>query len=155
MIFFINFSPIWILLLYIFSWLIWYLSECLECLDWTPDSLHFKKLQWNGVPWWLSGLHIWHCHCGGSGYSCDGDSISGLELPCAMGSAKKKKEWNDFKIEHIIILKQGWYPSCFIAASSLVPSNLNSSSQPQTTTLAVPVHPRRIEALHTVFMSHV
>ena len=30
-----------------------------------PRNLHPEKMYF-GVPWWLSGLRIWHCHCCGS-----------------------------------------------------------------------------------------
>ena len=32
------------------------------------DKDIFKTLR--GVPWWLRGLRIWHCHCCGTGHCC-------------------------------------------------------------------------------------
>ena len=46
-----------------------------------------------GVPWWLSGLRLWHCHCCGCGYCCDSGLIPGLgNSACCRYSQKKKKE---------------------------------------------------------------
>ena len=39
-----------------------------------------------GVPWWLSGLRIWQCHCYGSGHCCGRGLISGPRV-----HPKKKK----------------------------------------------------------------
>ena len=43
------------------------------------DSSRLKTVL-SGVPWWLSGLRIWHCPCCGSGYSCDIGSIPSLGM---------------------------------------------------------------------------
>ena len=47
------------------------------------------------VPWWLSGLRIWHCHCSGSGYCCDAGLIPGPRtFACwPWPKKKKKKSW--------------------------------------------------------------
>ena len=41
-----------------------------------------------GVPWWLSGLGIWHCHCCGSGGT---GLIPGPEVSACCGLSQKKK----------------------------------------------------------------
>ena len=38
-----------------------------------------------GVPWWLSRLRTWHCHC------CGGGLISGLGTCACHGCGQKKK----------------------------------------------------------------
>ena len=41
----------------------------------TPKEIYsFKTI--SGVPWWLSGLSLGHCHWCGSGYCCGMDSVS-------------------------------------------------------------------------------
>ena len=56
------------------------------------------KIAKEGVPWWLSGLRIWHGHYCGEGSSCGEVSSCGegstlaWEIPNAMDAAKKKKE---------------------------------------------------------------
>ena len=49
-----------------------------------------------GVPWWLSRLRTWHCHCSGSGYCCGVDSIpsQGTYAYCghALPPKKMKKQ---------------------------------------------------------------
>ena len=42
-----------------------------------------------GVPLWLSGLSIQHCHRSSSGCCCGTGSISGPDLSSAVGTAKK------------------------------------------------------------------
>ena len=45
-----------------------------------------KKIKFSvGVPWWLSGLRIWHCHCCGSGYCCGSGSVPGLGISAGCG----------------------------------------------------------------------
>ena len=46
---------------------------------------------YSGVPWWLSALRIWHCHCYGSGHYCGSGSIPGPGI-CHRHSEKKKKK---------------------------------------------------------------
>ena len=43
----------------------------------------------SGVPWWLSGLRIWHCHCCGSG-SIPGQGTSSC-LRCGKKKEKRKR----------------------------------------------------------------
>ena len=43
-----------------------------------------RNIQW-GIPWQLSGLRIRHCHCCGSGYSCDEGWIPGLGTSICLG----------------------------------------------------------------------
>ena len=47
-----------------------------------------------GVPWWLSGLKMQHCHCCGSGQFCGAGSIPGpgTSACCRCGQKKKKKK---------------------------------------------------------------
>ena len=47
-----------------------------------------------GVPWWLSKLRIWHCHCCGTGL------IPGQELTHALGTTKNKET-----TEHVLHAK--------------------------------------------------
>ena len=51
----------------------------------------FKRLN-IGVPWWLNGLRIQHCHCSGFAYSCDVGLIPNLGTSTTTGAAKKKKK---------------------------------------------------------------
>ena len=46
-----------------------------------------------GVPWWYSGLRVWHCHCCGSGHCCGASSVFGLGTSacCWHGQEKKSK----------------------------------------------------------------
>ena len=45
------------------------------------------------VPWWLSGLRIWHCNCFGSGYWCDEGLTLGQRIfECWPWQKKKKKK---------------------------------------------------------------
>ena len=51
-----------------------------------------KSIYVLGVPWWLSGLKIQHCHCCGTGRYCGGvGSIPGLGTPVCHGCGKKHK----------------------------------------------------------------
>ena len=45
-----------------------------------------------GVPLWLCGLRIWHCHCSGSGCCCVMGSILAWEHPHAAGQKNKTKQ---------------------------------------------------------------
>ena len=45
-----------------------FLSDSEEVILLWGNALLLKKSI--GVPWGLSRLTIWHCHCSGSGYSC-------------------------------------------------------------------------------------
>ena len=46
-----------------------------------------------GVPWWPSGLRIWHCHCFGSGHCLwHGFDSWPREFLHATGMAKRKKK---------------------------------------------------------------
>ena len=54
--------------------------------------MHTKKRP-HGVPWWLSGLRIWCCHCCGSSCCCGTGLIPGLETyTCHRHSYKRKKK---------------------------------------------------------------
>ena len=79
----------------------WIKSLILRIKKWAPENLNSsehsymeqKKVRWLlllkvllGVPWWLSGLKIWWCHCCGVGL------ILAWEISHAGGKAKKKKE---------------------------------------------------------------
>ena len=51
-----------------------------------------SKESFPGVPWWLSGLRIQHCHCCGSDYSCGANLISSIqELLYVSGANQKQK----------------------------------------------------------------
>ena len=52
----------------------------------------------SGVPWWGSGLRIQCCHCCGLGCSGGSGLIpgSGTSASCAVGMAKKKRNWISF-----------------------------------------------------------
>ena len=41
----------------------------------TKGTIHQEDI--TGVPWWLSRLRIWHCHCSGLDCCCDTVSILG------------------------------------------------------------------------------
>uniref|UniRef100_A0A8D1NRS6 Epidermal growth factor receptor pathway substrate 15 n=1 Tax=Sus scrofa TaxID=9823 RepID=A0A8D1NRS6_PIG len=43
-----------------------------------------------GVPWWLSRLRIWHCHCGGSSHCCGVGLIPGPGTSACLGHGQKK-----------------------------------------------------------------
>ena len=45
-----------------------------------------QKICMEGVPWWLSRLRIWHCHCCGLG------SIPGPGTSACWGNSQKKKK---------------------------------------------------------------
>ena len=47
-----------------------------------------------GVPWWLSRLRIWHCHCYGSGCCCGTGSIPDPGSLVFLGHSQKKKKGN-------------------------------------------------------------
>ena len=51
----------------------------------------FFKVMSHGVPWWLSGLRIWHCHCSSLGYCCGVGLIPGLRTStcCEHGQINK------------------------------------------------------------------
>ena len=57
---------------------------------------HFLKKEWKkGVPWWLSGLRFWLCHCCGMG------SILGPGTSTFAGTDKKKLKikWMKFLVQ--------------------------------------------------------
>ena len=45
-----------------------------------------------GVPWWLSGLRIQHCHCCDLGHCCGKSSVPGLGTSVCCGHGQKKKK---------------------------------------------------------------
>ena len=47
-----------------------------------------------GVPWWLSGLRIWHCHCCGLGCCCGTDSVPGPRTCAWHGHSQTKPNQN-------------------------------------------------------------
>ena len=51
-----------------------------------------KKQPTLSVPWWLSGLRIWHCHCYGSSCCCGAGSIPGQGIYAYQGHTAKKKK---------------------------------------------------------------
>ena len=54
-----------------------------------------------GVPRWLSGLRIWHCHCCGLGHCCGSGLIPGLETSACHGSVQKFFKNKEEKIKAI------------------------------------------------------
>ena len=53
----------------------------------SPQPFHSAShIRNTNVPWWLSGLRIWRCHCCGSG------SIPGSGTAMCHGTAKKKRK---------------------------------------------------------------
>ena len=67
------------------------MSVCPPLDEWTTKDIlfGFKKEGNPGIPSWLHGLRIWHCHYCGLGYHCG----SGLtrELPRVMGVPPKRE----------------------------------------------------------------
>ena len=55
--------------------------------QWKSNKKQFEKQMGEGVPWWLSRLRTWHCHCCGWVWSL------AWELPHAKGMAKKISKW--------------------------------------------------------------
>ena len=45
-----------------------------------------------GVPWWLSVLRVWHCHCCGSGHCCGESWIPGPGTSSCHRCGQKKKK---------------------------------------------------------------
>ena len=60
-----------------------------------------------GVPWWLSGLRTWHCHCCSSGYCCDMGSVPGLGTStcCRCNQKIDNKDMEYMKKTHLIEMK--------------------------------------------------
>ena len=62
-------------------------------------SLQWLVLQWRcGFELWLDTMssRMWRCPSSGVGYSCGSDSVTGPELPNAVGATlKRKKKKND------------------------------------------------------------
>ena len=60
-------------------------------------SLQWLVLQWRcGFELWLDTMssRMWRCPSSGVGYSCGSDSVTGPELPNAVGATlKRKKKW--------------------------------------------------------------
>ena len=52
-------------------------------------SLTFKNKCSGGVPWWLSRLRIWHCHCYGLGHFCGEGLMSGPGTSTCHGCCQK------------------------------------------------------------------
>ena len=44
-----------------------------------------------GVPWWGSGLRIWHCHSSGSSHYCGAGAVPAPRTPIGHKKKKKKK----------------------------------------------------------------
>ena len=65
-------------------------------LFWTDKKrklVYLTSRDENGVPWWLSWLRIWHCHCCGWGCCCGVGSVPGLgPSTCGRCSLKKKRK---------------------------------------------------------------
>ena len=70
-----------------------------------------------GVPWWLSGLRIWHCHCYSSGGYCGTGSIFGL------GTLGQKEKANPYSsLKYTSWVKELWmriYSLCVIQHCTL------------------------------------
>ena len=64
---------------------------CFLLLCFTHVTYPFQN-EFGGLPWWLSGLRIWHCHCSCSGCCCDMGSISSPEIFSCCGQGQKKKK---------------------------------------------------------------
>ena len=60
----------------------------LNVKEW-PSKVNFKNAR-IGVPLWLSGLRIPHCHCCCSGYSCVTGSVPGLGTSTCWRHSQKK-----------------------------------------------------------------
>ena len=52
--------------------------------SWGVGLSHYKKAG-RGVPWWINGLRIWHCHC------CGMSSIPGRGNSACCGCDQKNK----------------------------------------------------------------
>ena len=66
-----------------------------------------EELEHLGVPWWLSGLRTWGCHCCGSVH-CGAQAQSlDRELSHAAGVAKKEKKRKSPIATVIVILDLG------------------------------------------------
>ena len=57
-----------------------------------------------GVPWQLTGLRIWHCHCYGSDCCCGSSSIHGLGTSTCRRRHPPKKEKKRKKLKNRKIL---------------------------------------------------
>ena len=55
---------------------------------WCLDKVDLKRM---GVPWWLSGLRIRHCHCCGLGCCCAVGLISWPRTSACCGARPKRK----------------------------------------------------------------
>ena len=54
-----------------------------------------------GVPWWLSGVRIWCCHCGGLGHCSGMDSIAGQGNFCMLQAGPHtQKRVNDCPLDN-------------------------------------------------------
>ena len=51
-----------------------------------------KNLLSMGVPWWLSELRIWHCHCCGLGHCCGVGLIPGPGISACHRQTHKKSQ---------------------------------------------------------------
>ena len=86
-----------------------------------------------GVPWWLSALRIWHCHCCGSGYSCGAGSIPGPGTFTCCGNGKKRIKYINKRNNYVIRILQRTLPSCNLARVA----NPNSSISKQKPYISV------------------
>ena len=66
-------------------------------------GIYLKESRESRVPWWLSRLKIWHCHCCGTG------SILGPGTLHAVGASKKKEEEGNQRIGNIAIVYTSIY----------------------------------------------
>ena len=74
------------------------------------DNLIKKSTQ--GVPMWLNGLRIWHCHCSGWGCCYGARLIPGLRTCTCCGRGQKKmKSTQEFPL---------WYTELMLHKSPLV-----------------------------------
>ena len=72
-----------------------------------------------GVPWWLSRLRIWHCHCCGSGCCC------GVGLIPDLGTFSCHRcSWNQKQNVSIDVSSEGWVTDPLIRQVALLSRKL-------------------------------
>ena len=64
-------------------------KDCISFLK-LMCALKKKEREPGGVPWWLSRLRIWCCHCCGLGHHSGTGSIPGPQTSACYGHGQKK-----------------------------------------------------------------